>query len=126
MKRVLSAAIFLPLFWVIVKLRPETYEILIAVAALLALRELFRLASASGQRCHRLLGTLVTLLVMASFAFTRFDIRYALAFALIVLPVASLWRGGEWGPALAVIGITLFIAPFNGLVFGNVIDLRTG
>ena len=80
MKRVLSAAVFLPVFWVIVKFRPETYEILIAVAALLALRELFRLASASGQRCHQFLGTLVTLLVIASFAFTRFDIRYALTF----------------------------------------------
>ena len=92
MKRVLSAAIFLPLFWVIVKFRPGTYEILIAVAALLALRELFRLASASGQRCHQFLGTLVTLLVIASFAFTRFDIRYALTFALIALPLASLDR----------------------------------
>jgi phosphatidate cytidylyltransferase len=125
MKRVLSAAVFLPVFWVIVKFRPETYEILIAVAALLALRELFRLASASGQRCHRLLGTLVTLLVIASFAFTGFDIRYALAFALIVLPIASLWRGGEWGPALADIGTTLFIALFTGVLFGYLIDLRT-
>src|SRR6266850_5843290 len=110
MKRVLSAAVFLPLFWVIVKFRPGAYEILIAVAALLALRELFRLASASGQRCHRVLGTLVAILVMASFAFREFDIRYALTFGLIVLPLASLRRGGDWGPALADIGSTFFIA----------------
>ena len=125
MKRILSAAVFLPLFWVIVKFRPRAYEILIVLAALLALRELFRLASASGQRCHRLLGTLVSLLVIASFAFAGFDIRYALAFGLIALPLASLWRGGDWGPALADIGTTFFIALFVGVLFGFLIDLRT-
>lgn len=125
MKRVLSAAVFLPLFWVIVKFRPRTYEILITVAALLALRELYRLAAASGHRCHRILGTLVALLVIASFAFPGLDIRYALAFGLIALPLASLWRGGDWGPALADTGTTFFIALFVGVLFGYLIDLRT-
>src|SRR5262245_61261530 len=124
MKRVLSAAVFLPLFWVIVKFRPRTYEILIAVAALLALRELYRLAAASGHRCHRVLGTLVALLVIASFAFSGFDIRYALAFGLIVLPLASLWRGGDWGPALADIATTFFASTFVGVLFGYLIMLR--
>jgi len=125
MKRILSAAIFLPVFWVIVKkFHPGVYEILMTVAALLALRELYRLAAARGHRCHRLLGTMVTMLVIASFAFARWDIRYALAFGLIALPLASLWRGGDWGPALADIGITFFIATFGGVLFGYLIDLR--
>src|SRR3989454_6375859 len=125
MKRVLSAAVFLPVFWVIVKkFHPGVYEILMTVTALLALRELYRLAAARGHRCHRLLGALVALSVMASFAFANFDIRYAIAFGLIALPLASLWRGGDWGPALADIGTTFFIATFIGVLFGYLIDLR--
>ena len=125
MKRVLSAAVFLPVFWVIVKkFHPGVYEILVTVTALLALRELYRLAAARGHRCHRLLGALVAVLFMASFAFAEFDIRYALALGLIALPLASLWRGGDWGSALADIGTTFFIATFIGVLFGYLIDLR--
>ncbi len=126
MKRVLSAAVFLPVFWIIVKkFRPGIYEILVVVAALLALRELYRLAAARGHRCHRLLGAVVAVLIMTSFAFAAVDIRYALAFGLIALPLASLWRGGDWGPALADIGTTFFVATFVGVLFGYLIDLRT-
>ena len=126
MKRVLSAVVFLPIFWIIVKkLEPGVYEGLIAVGALLALWELYRFASARGQRCHRLLGAVVALLIMASFAFRAVDIRYGLAVGLVVLPLASLWRGGEWGPALADTGTSFFIASFIGVLFGYLIDLRT-
>ena len=125
MKRVVSAAVFLPLFWVIVKkFHPGVYEILMTLTALLALRELYRLAAARGHRCHRLLGALVAVLVIASFAFAGFDIRYGLVFGLIALPLASLWRGGDWGPALADIGTTFFIAMFIGVLFGYLVDLR--
>ncbi len=126
MKRVLSAAIFLPVFWFIVKPPFHAlYEILVAVGALLALRELDRFASARGLRCHRLLGATTALLIMASFAFAGFDVHYALAFGLLALPLASLWRGGDWGPALADIGTTFFIAAFVGVLFGYLIKLRT-
>src|SRR3989442_7983679 len=125
MKRVLSAAVFLPVFWVIVKkFHPGVFEILMTVTALLAVRELYRLAAARGHRCHRLLGGVTAVLIMASFAFAEFDIRYAIAFGLIALPLASLWRGGDWGPALADIGTTFFIATFIGVLFGYLIDLR--
>src|SRR5206468_3013432 len=125
MKRVLSAAVFLPAFWVIVKkFHPGVYEILMTVTALPALRELYRLAAARGHRCHRLLGALVAVFVIASFAFAGFDIRYGLVFGLIALPLASLWRGGDWGPALADIGTTFFISMFIGVLFGYLIDLR--
>jgi phosphatidate cytidylyltransferase len=126
MKRVLSAVVFLPVFWLIVKkLKPGVYEGLIAVGALLALWELYRFAAARGQRCHRLLGALVALLIMASFAFRAVDIRYGLAVGLVILPLASLWRGGEWGPALADTGTSFFVATFIGVLFGYLIDLRT-
>lgn len=126
MKRVLSAVVFLPVFWIIVKkLEPWVYEGLIAVGAMLALRELYRLAEARGQRCHRLLGAMVALLIMASFAFQHVDIRYALAIGLLALPLASLWRGGDWGPAFADTSTSFFVAVFVGVLFGYLIDLRT-
>lgn len=126
MKRVLSAVVFLPVFWLIVKkLHHGVFEMMMAAAALLALWELYRLASARGLRCHRLLGAVVAVLVLASFAFEEFDVRYALAFGLIALPLASLRRGGDWGPALAEIGATFFIASFVGVLFGYLIGLRT-
>ena len=126
MKRVLSAIVFLPVFWVIVKkLDPGVYEGLVVVGALLALHELYRFAAARGQRCHRLLGAAMALLIMASFTFGVVDIRYALAFGLIALPLASLWRGGEWGPALADTSTSFFVATFVGVLFGYLIDLRT-
>ena len=126
MKRVLSAAIFLPVFWFIVKPRFHgLYEMLISAGALLALRELYRFASARGHRCHRLLGGATAVLIMASFAFAGFDLHYALAFGLIALPLASLRRGGDWGSALADIGTTFFIATFVGVLFGYLIKLRT-
>ncbi len=126
MKRVLSAAVFLPLFWFIVKPRyHQVYDVLIAVGALLALRELYRFASARGHRCHRLLGAVTAVLIMASFAFDAFDLHYALAFGLLILPLAALRRGGDWGPALADIGTTFFAATFVGVLFGYLIKLRT-
>jgi len=126
MKRVLSAVLFLPPFWFIVKPPYHLlYEALIAIAALLALRELYRFAAARGHRCHRLLGAATAFLIMASFAFPGFDLHYALAFALLALPLASLWRGGDWGPALADIGTTFFAATFVGVLFGYLIMLRT-
>ena len=70
MKRVLSAVVFLPLFWLIVKkLPPAVYEILLTVAALLALVELYRFAAVRGHRCHRLLGGVLLILTLASTIF---------------------------------------------------------
>jgi phosphatidate cytidylyltransferase len=125
MKRILSAIVFLPIFWVIVKkLAPGPYQALMAAAALVALLELYRLAEARGHRCHRWLGGVVAILIIASFAFSSVRIEYALAFGLIALPLASLRRGGEWGSALADIGTTFFVAVFIGMLFGYLVQLR--
>jgi phosphatidate cytidylyltransferase len=125
MKRILSAALFLPVFWVIVKkLGPGMYYALLALAALLALREFYRLAEARGHRCHRVLGAAITTLTMASFVDARIDLEYALALGLIVLPLLSLRRGGDWGKAFGDIGTSFFIAVFVGMLFGYLMKLR--
>jgi phosphatidate cytidylyltransferase len=125
MKRVLSAVIFLPLFWVIVKkLRPGYYEALIVLAALLALVELYRLAAARGHRSHRIPGALLAVLILATFGEPSIDLRCVLALGLFAIPLAALRRGGDWGPALNDIATTFFIACFVGVLFGYLLGLR--
>lgn len=125
MSRVLSAVVFLPIFWVIVKkFGPGPYQVLMVAAALVALVELYRLAAEQGHRCHRIVGTMVMLLLLGSFAIPRVDLEHALAFAVLALPLAALQRGGHWKTALGEIGVTFFIACFIGVPFGYLLRLR--
>jgi phosphatidate cytidylyltransferase len=124
-QRVLTAVVFLPLFWLIVKkLGHAPYEALLVVAALVGLSEMFGLAAACGHRCHRVLGVAAALLMLASFAFPAVRLEYALAFSLCAIPVASLLRGGDFKPAFGDIGATLFSASFVGILFGYLLGLR--
>ena len=123
--RVLSAVVFLPIFWVIVKkLGSGPYELLLLAAALLGLFEMYGLAAARGFRVHRLIGVVVAVLFLASFATRAVPLEYGLVLALVALPVASLRRGGDWGPAFGEIGATLFAACFIGVFFGYLLALR--
>lgn len=125
MKRLLSAIVFLPLFWVIVKkFRPGLYQALILAAALLALRELFRLAEARGQRCHRVLGAALAALLIASFVLPALDPRAPLVLGLLLIPIAALRRDGDWSKAFGDIAATFFIAVFVGVLFGYLMALR--
>lgn len=125
MKRVLSAVVFLPVFYLIVRKGPPAlYFVLLATAALLALLELFRLAAAGGHRCHTGIGIGLSLLTLVAFIDERVRIEWVLAAALVLLPLASLGRRGDWPRALGDIGSTLFIALFTGTLFGYLARLR--
>ena len=124
MKRIVSAVVFLPVFWIVVKRLGPVYEALIVVASLLALSELYRLAETRGQRCHRLAGALVTLLFLASFATSRVAIHYALLLGLFAIPLGALRRRGDLSLALSEIGTTFFGASFVGVLFGYMVALR--
>jgi len=125
MKRVLSAIVFLPVFWIVVKkFPPGLYQGLILATALLALRELYRLAETRGQRCHRLLGAILAVLIVASFIQPRLETRLPLLLGLMLIPLASLRRGGDWSVAFGDIAATFFIASFVGVLFGYLMALR--
>jgi phosphatidate cytidylyltransferase len=125
MKRILSAVVFLPVFWAIVRfLPPAVYHLLIATAGGLALFELFRIAEARGLRCHRAIAALVAFLLLATFVTPRIGVDQVVMFALIALPAAALRRGGDWGRSVGEVGASLFVALFTGLPFGYMIGLR--
>jgi phosphatidate cytidylyltransferase len=125
MRRVLSAIVFLPIFWIIVKkFGYIPYHLLMGTAAAVALFELYRLAESRGCRCSRIVGGLVMLLFLAAFISPEIRIEYALLAGLFIIPLATLRRGGEWAPALGDIATTLFGATFIGTLFGYIIGLR--
>jgi phosphatidate cytidylyltransferase len=125
LKRILSAAVFLPLFWVIVKEFGRCpYEALVFVAGGVALWEMYTLAAAVGLRPHRLLGAGIALSVLGSFALPWLPLPLVLSGALFLVPVATLKRGGSWDRAFPDIGATLFSALFIGLSFGYLMALR--
>ena len=126
MKRVLSAVVLLPIFWVIVKkLGHWPYDLLILAAASVALYEVYRLAGAVGHRCHLIPGALLMLFILSPLPHTSaLPLEGVLAAGLFVLPLASLRRGGDWRPALGDIGITFFGATLVGVLFGYLLRLR--
>ena len=68
MKRILTAAVFVPLLIFIIGFTPPLFfTLLVAFATFLALEEFFRLANMSGIEVHRLWGHLFALLLIASF-----------------------------------------------------------
>ena len=126
MKRALSAAVFLPIFWVIVKkLGPAPYNLMILAAAIVALGEFYRLAGAGGHRCHLALGGLLMLLILNPVPhYAGLPLEAVLALGLLALPLASLRRRGDWRPALGDVATTLFGASFVGILFGYLVRLR--
>ncbi|MGH9797601.1 MAG: phosphatidate cytidylyltransferase [Candidatus Polarisedimenticolia bacterium] len=125
MKRILPAVVFLPAFYLVVRKAPAAaWFALMAAAATLALRELYRLSEGSGARPHKLLGALIALLAMASGVVSRLPLEYAVVVGLVAAPILSLRRGGEWRRVFPDLGATLFVGLFVGLLFGYMGRLR--
>jgi phosphatidate cytidylyltransferase len=124
MKRILSAAVFLPLFYFLVRWPPYCFATLIAGACLLALLEVYALASRRGFRCHRAAGTLIALGIIYSFFDPRFPILIPIAAGLMGVPILSLL--GKWPLEETLPGdsVTLFGALFLGTLLGYMVGLR--
>lgn len=123
--RILSAVVFLPIFWVIVKkLGVWPYLGLVLVAALAGLLELCALAAARGHRVPRALAIGVAAVILASFVTPAVRLEYGLLLALVAIPLTMLARRGDWSQVFGDIGATLFAATFVGVFFGYLLQLR--
>jgi phosphatidate cytidylyltransferase len=125
MKRVLSAAVFLPAFWLIVSLPPPFFGLLIAAACVLGLFELYHLAALRGVRCNRAAGLALALSVLISFFDpARLPLQIPLLAALVLVPILSLLGRRPLEECLGSDAVTVFSALFLGVLLGYQVALR--
>ena len=124
MKRILSALVFLPIFYLLVRRPPIYFAFLIATACVLGVLELYRLASLHGIRCNRLAGCLLALAILLAFYDARWPLAATLAAGVVLVPVLSLLGRRPFAECLPGDALTIFAALFLGLLLGYLVSLR--
>jgi len=124
MKRILSAVVFLPVFYFLVRLPPKFFGFLIAAACVLALLEFYQLAGGRGFRCNRAAGVFLALATLYSFYEPRFPAAVPLVAGLCAIPVLSLLGRRPLEESLGSDAVTVFAALFLGTLLGYQIRLR--
>jgi phosphatidate cytidylyltransferase len=125
MKRILSAAVFLPLFYLIVRLPPAYFSGLVALAAALGVLEFAGLAAAGGIRVNRSAGVLLVLATLYAFYEpSALAMAGVAAAGVVAIPTASLLTRRPFREALASDAVTLFAGLFLGTLFGHQVALR--
>lgn len=124
MKRILSAVVFLPIFYYLVRLPPHFFGLLMAATCVLALLEIYRLAEGRGVRCHRAAGALLALATLYSFFDPRLPLAAPLVAGLIAVPVLSLLGRRPFEESLGSDAVTVFAALFLGTLLGYQVRLR--
>src|SRR5262245_58551872 len=124
MKRILSAVVFLPVFYFLVRRSPIYFMLLIAAACLLALLELYRLASLRGIRCNRPAGCALALAVLLTFYQSNWSLSAALVIGVILIPILSLWGRRPLEECLASDSATVFGALYLSMLLGYLVGLR--
>jgi phosphatidate cytidylyltransferase len=127
MRRLLTAAVLIPLFWVLVKWAPPwAFYAVSAVAIARAAWECYGLLEGAGSRPHKLVGLAACLAVLASFI--RIGPAFpAIAVVLVVAVVAltaSLWRRDDPSAVLRDSMATLFPVVFIGVALSYAVKLR--
>jgi len=124
MKRILSAVVFLPVFYFLVRLPPKFFGFLIAAACVLALLEFYQLAEGCGIRCQRFAGVLLALATLYSFFDARLPLAVPLVAGLAAVPVLSLLARRPLEESLGSDAVTVFAALFLGTLLGYQVRLR--
>ncbi|MCI0409397.1 MAG: phosphatidate cytidylyltransferase, partial [Acidobacteria bacterium] len=124
MKRILSAAIFLPVFYLLVRRPPIYFSLLIAAACLLGLLELYRLAALRGIRCNRPAGCALAFAVLFTFYESSWSLPAALVAGVILIPILSLLGRRPLEECLSSDSATVFGALFLSTLLGYLVGLR--
>jgi phosphatidate cytidylyltransferase len=124
MKRILSAAVFLPIFYLLVRRPPIYFTLLIALACLLGLLELYRLALLSGTRCNRVAGCALALAVLFTFYDSLWTLPTVLVAAVTLIPVLSLLGKRPFEECLSADSTTIFGSLFLATLLGYLVSLR--
>ncbi len=125
MKRIITAVIFLPLLFFIIKFTEPIYYFLIGgVAVSIASVELYNILESIGYRCHKWLGIILSLAVAYSFLEPRFQVGYPIVVSIILVTFASLLRVEKFQDGVSSIMATFFPIFFIGYTFGYQVGLR--
>jgi phosphatidate cytidylyltransferase len=124
MKRILSAVVFLPVFYFLVRRSPIYFTLLIAAACLLALLELYRLASLRGIHCNRPAGCALALAVLLTFHESSWSLSAALVAGVTLIPILSLLGKRPLEECLASDSATVFGALYLSTLLGYLVGLR--
>ncbi len=127
MKRILTAAILIPILWVAIKMAPPPAFFVVAVIAIaLAAWECYGLLETRGDRPFKRIGTLASLAIAWSFlgAVPEFDSRVPLLCVTAIALLLSMGRRPDAGSMLRDVASTLFPVLFVGLTLSCVVGLR--
>lgn len=125
MKRILTAVIFLPLLFIIIKFTEPLYYFLIGgIAVSIASVELYNILESIGYRCHKWLGIILSLAVAYSFLEPRFQVGYPIVVSMILVTFVSLLRVEQFQKAVNSIMATFLPIFFIGYTFGYQVGLR--
>jgi phosphatidate cytidylyltransferase len=124
MKRILSAAVFLPIFFLLVRRPPIYFTLLIALACLLGLLELYHLASLGGTRCNRPAGCILALGVLFTFYDSTWSLSSVVVAGITLIPILSLLRKRPFEECLPSDSVTVFGALFLSTLLGYLVGLR--
>jgi len=124
MKRILSAVVFLPVFYLLVRRPPIYFTLLIAAACLLGLLELYRLASLRGVRCNRPAGCVLAMAILLTFYDSAWPLGAVLVTGIMLIPTLSLLGRRPLEECLFSDSATVFGALFVSILLGYMVGLR--
>jgi phosphatidate cytidylyltransferase len=126
MKRILTAIVGLPiLLYTVWSQSPYFFVALTAIAALLALREFYGLASKFGGKPQVVIGYAAALVILASFLFDEPSLAVAAVIALSVVSLATaLGTSNEVKDSLMSVSSTMFGVVYVALLPGCLIGVR--
>lgn len=126
MKRVLTAAVLIPvLLFAVWSSVPYFFVALAAVAVVIALNEFYHLAEKVGAHPQHILGYVAGLGVIAGFVFGRIDAVAGAMTALVVLSLAAaLTKPDEVKSALVSVSATVFGVGYVALLAGCLVGVR--
>lgn len=127
MKRVLTAAVVIPiLLYTVWSSSPYFFVILATLAVLTGLSEFYRMALLNGHRVYAVIGYAGAITVTACFAFGRPAWIAAIAALMVILTLAqSLLRPEELKTAAASASVTVFGVLYIAVLVGFLVGVRT-
>ncbi len=129
MKRIATSLVGLPILFVVIKyLPPGVFLLLVTAAVALGCLEFYALAEKRGFRPHKSLGAALAVATAYTFFDPRLGLADVLCAAAILVPLASLWRGGggplrELEAELPAVALTCMAVLFVGLLMGYCLGL---